>query len=254
MPDSSLELSRLSTDQVAKLDLSEYVVIWPVASLEHHGPHLPLGTDAIILREVVAGVREKLGDSFKGLFLPPLDFGKSPEHLSFPGTVSLQASTLLGIVDDITASIVRFGSKRFAILNSHGGNTGLLQAESFDLREKYKVKVYTLELWAGKGYEELLTSVFPKLRDLEIHAASLETSLMLFLHPELVGEIPSGNPATRLLNFAPFGWSSNDFGENGVIGDPSHASSKAGEIIYRFAVDRICTLLHSINDQHRINT
>ena len=249
MPENNLELSKLSTDQVSKLDLSKYVVIWPIASLEQHGPHLPLGTDAIILREVVAGIREKLGDSFQALFLPPLELGKSPEHLSFPGTISLQASTLLGIADDIAASIVRFGSTRFVILNSHGGNSSLLQAESFDLRQKYGVKVYVLDLWTGKGYEELLASVFPNLHDLEVHAASLETSLMLFLHPELVGRIPSGNPAGRLLDTTPYGWGSSDFGVNGVIGDPSHASSKSGEVIYRFGVDRICTLLHSIHDQ-----
>jgi creatinine amidohydrolase len=249
MPKHSLELNKLSTDQVSKLDVSKYVVVWPVSSLEQHGPHLPLGTDALILRAIVAGVTEKLGDGFKGLFLPAIELGKSPEHLSFPGTVSLQASTLLGIADDITASIAKFGSKRLAILNSHGGNSSLLQAQSFDLRQKYGVKVYVLDLWTGNGYEEMLARVFPDLQDMEVHAASLETSLMLFLYPELVGEIPNGNSAGRLLSNTSFGWNSKDFGENGVIGDPSYASSKAGEEIYHFGVDRIYNLLNYISEQ-----
>ena len=100
MTEKALALHELTTAQVSNMEPSEWLVVWPIASLEQHGPHLPLGTDAIILGEVVRRVRRRLRAGSRVLFLPMLHFGKSPEHLGFPGTISLSASTLLGVVDE----------------------------------------------------------------------------------------------------------------------------------------------------------
>lgn len=246
MPEKNLELNHLSTTKVSQFDLSNYLIVWPVSSTEQHGPHLPLGTDAMILGAVVDGVLADLDEGFKGLFLPTLKIGKSPEHLSFPGTVSFRSSTMLAMFDDVVSSLQRHGSKTFVFLNSHGGNSSLIDAAGYDLRDKYGVKTYHLFLWTGKEYEELLKRLFPALQDLEIHAASHETSLMLYLHPELVGEIPPANPASPVIGSIPYGWRSLDFGQSGVIGDPSFASAQAGEALYHFAVKNVCDKLHSI--------
>ncbi len=242
-----LALGELSTDKIAQLDRGNQIVLWPVASLEQHGPHLPLGTDAIILNDIVEGVRERLGEDFSGFVLPQMSFGKSPEHLGFPGTVSMQATTLLAVADDMVASLAKHQFTTFVFLNGHGGNSALLQAASFDLRYKYGVKIYCVDLWTGNGFDALLKQAFPKLNDSEVHAASLETSVMLFLHPGLVGKIPSGNAANNLLGTDPWGWSSQDFGENGIIGDPSHASAQSGEALYNYAVNRICEMLRDLS-------
>jgi len=246
MPGKALDISLLTTNKISSLDPAEYLIIWPVASLEQHGPHLPLGTDAILLSAVVDGVREKLGEDFKGLFLPIERLGKSPEHVSFPGTISLQSSTLLAIASDIVSSLSRHGFKSFVFLNSHGGNISILDAVSYDLREIYGVKVYPLFLWKGNNYDVLLKRVFPDMHDLEIHAASLETSVMMYLYPELVGEIPPANPAAKIIGSIPFGWNSLDFGKSGVIGDPSFATAQAGKELFQFAVDDVCNILRSI--------
>jgi len=242
----ALELSLLSTDYISKLDLSKYLIIWPIASIEQHGPHLPLGTDSILLNSIVNGVLEKLDEDFKGLFLPIMSYGKSPEHLAFPGTVSLQSTTILALIEDVVSSLAIHGAREFVFLNGHGGNCGILDSITFDLRHKYGVKAYHLFVWEGKNIDELSSHFFPNLQELEIHAASIETSLMLFLYPELVGDIPDGNSTRKVLEPISYGWSSLDFGSNGVIGDPEYASVQAGKEIYHFTVESVCEKLSSI--------
>jgi len=72
MVEKALALQELTTVAVSNLQLANWLVVWPIASLEQHGPHLPLGTDAIVLDGVVDGVRERLGTGFPALFLPPM--------------------------------------------------------------------------------------------------------------------------------------------------------------------------------------
>lgn len=242
-------LNELTTKQVSNLDPTNCIAIWPVSSLEQHGPHLPLGTDAIILENIVEKIREKLEENFNGFFLPQMNYGKSPEHLMYPGTISIQATTLLAVADDVVASLSKHGFKRFVFLNSHGGNTALLEAASFDLRYKYDAKILNLYLFDGNDFNSFLSQLFPNLKEIEIHAASLETSVMLYLRPELVGKIPQGNPAEQLLSLGPWGWATSDFGANGVIGDPSYASAEIGEVLVNYAVNRVCEILYKLEDQ-----
>lgn len=249
MGNKALRMNELTSNQVKALNPATCTVIWPVSSLEQHGPHLPLGTDAIILENVVEKIREKLGSDSKEIFLPQMNYGKSPEHLMFPGTVSFQATTLIAMADDLVSSLTKHGFKRFVFLNSHGGNTALLDGVSFDLRYKYDAKILNLYLFEGSGITALLQQLFPDLKDIEIHAASLETSVMLYLRPELVGKIPQGNFAEKLIGLGSWGWATTDFGANGVIGDPSYASAKIGEVLVNYAVDRACEFFHKFEDQ-----
>jgi creatinine amidohydrolase/Fe(II)-dependent formamide hydrolase-like protein len=70
---------------------------------------------------------------------------------------------------------------------------------------------------------------------------------MQFIHPELVGEIPSANH-TSAIETTPYGWNSLDFGDSGVIGDPTYATPQAGEEFYHFAVNNVCDTLNSISN------
>ena len=133
------------------------MVVWPVAALEQHGPHLPLGTDALVLDAIIAGCREGLGKDFNGLFLPTLSYGKSPEHMNFAGTVSLRAETLLAMAVDVVSSLARHGFKDFVFFNGHGGNAALLQSYAFDLRDRFDVRVYNLDLWGGGFFNGIIS-------------------------------------------------------------------------------------------------
>jgi creatinine amidohydrolase len=247
-----LELAQLRTSDLASLTASDWLVIWPVAALEQHGPHLPLGTDAIVLDAVVRQLSSVL-TGVKALLLPGLPLGKSPEHLGYPGTISLRAGTLLAIAEDIVASCARHGFKRFVFLNGHGGNTALLQAVSPDLRYKYGVQIYHIDLWASPFFDDMIEKFFPQLIGCEVHAGSVETSLLLHLRPDLVEPLASRPSADALpsevaqrLASVPCGWLAEDFGPSGVIGDPSQASADAGAAIFEAAVEQVCRLISHI--------
>ncbi|MEM2914175.1 MAG: creatininase family protein, partial [Candidatus Bathyarchaeia archaeon] len=93
--------------------------ILPIGSIEQHGPHLPLGTDWMIVEEIARKVAEKLGNCY---LLPAIPYGNSQEHLDFPGTVTLKPSTLAQVVRDIVMSLYLNGLKKIIIIQGHGGN------------------------------------------------------------------------------------------------------------------------------------
>lgn len=249
MAKKALAFQEISSSAAAQIAAQGGMVIWPVAALEQHGPHLPLGTDALVLDALIAGCREELGDTFRGVFLPPLNYGKSPEHIHFAGTVSLQAATLLAVADDVVTSLARHGFRHFVFFNGHGGNAALLQSFAFDLRAKYDVYVYNLDLWGGGFFRSIIAEYFPTLTAKEVHAASVETALIQYLYPHLVGEIPAGPQSMKFDGSLPQGWLAEDYHPSGVIGDPSLANASLGEKIYRDAVERASHLLRDLEAQ-----
>ena len=172
------------------VDKEKTVVLLPIAAIEQHGPHLPVGTDSIILegllQEFVKTQQGTFGDS-NVVIAPQLYVGKSNEHLGFCGTMTLTAKTLYDVIDELTDSIVKSGFKRIILTNSHGGNTDLLNLASRDLRIKYGVEVYVFDWWFTDFWQDLLKDVKESDSPYGVfHACELETSLMLKLQPESV--------------------------------------------------------------------
>lgn len=94
------------------------LAVLPIGSFEQHGPHLPLATDTLIAVAVADGISRR----YQALQLPPLTFSCSHEHADFAGTVSVSATTLAAIVNDIARSLERQAIRRLLIVNGHGGN------------------------------------------------------------------------------------------------------------------------------------
>jgi len=246
----ALSLQDLSTAQVAQLNPAEWLVIWPIGSLEQHGPHLPLGTDTFVLDGIVQQARLELGREFRGLFIPTMTIGKSPEHLDFVGTLSFKQETLLGMATDIVHSLAQHKFSRFVFLNGHGGNTYLLQDLAYELRQRYRVGAYTLEVWSPDFFNRVFAKVFPTLEEKDGHAGVVETSVMLYLYPELVGPLPKGYYPAEFDKPVPYGWLSSDYNTKGVFGDPSRADREAGKAIFDLAVAETCKLLQEIYDSN----
>ena len=115
-------LTALSTTEVGALDGGNTTVAIVIASIEQHGPHLPLLTDSIIGQ---TNLNRALGRTPAGLplfTLPTLCYGKSNEHNSFPGTFALRATTMMDVLRDIGAGIKRAGLHKLVFINGHGGN------------------------------------------------------------------------------------------------------------------------------------
>jgi len=180
----------------------EPVILLPCGALEQHGPHLPLGVDALLSTAIATEVA-RLVD---GLVAHPLTYGYKSMPRSgggpfFPGTVNLDGSTLSAIVRDIIRELAWHGARRICLIDGHYENQWFL-TEGIDLALREipndLLKVVRLEYWDFVD-DATLESVFPEGFPgfaLE-HAAVLETSLMLHLYPHLVRTdlIPDHPPA-----------------------------------------------------------
>jgi len=187
---------------------SQAIVFIPCGALEQHGPHLPLGTDALLSTALAQSVAEQV----KGLVAPTFSYGyksqpKSGGGQHFPGTTSLDGNSLSQMLRDVVRELARQGATKIVVVDGHYENQWFL-TEGIDLAlrdvgSSASLQVMRLEYW-DFFTEAVLERVFPEGFPgyaLE-HAAVMETSLMLHYHPDLVrlDLIPDDKPA----NFPPY--------------------------------------------------
>ncbi|TDN00083.1 creatininase, partial [Lactobacillus crispatus] len=98
------------------------IAILPIAAIEQHGPHLPVGVDAAVNRGMLAALIDRLPGDLDIRILPVQEVGKSNEHLRMPGTLTLPAATLIEAWTELGLSVARAGLRKLVIVNSHGGN------------------------------------------------------------------------------------------------------------------------------------
>lgn len=240
------------------LDRGKSVVLLPIAAIEQHGPHLPVGTDTLILRGLLqAFQKEKTYDGENVLIAPQLCIGKSNEHMGFCGTLTLTAKTLYDALDEIVSAIVQSGFKKIILTNSHGGNTDLLNLISRDLRIKYGVEVFVFDWWFTDFWQDLLKDLKQSESPYGVfHACELETSLMLYLQPSSVrmdraqDETPDAMFAddhfVTLYGPVNMGWKTRDVTHSGVIGSPTFATAAKGEKMLHYAVDKLAEIVAEV--------
>src|SRR5258708_6326664 len=173
----------LTTEDFAVLDPARQVAILPVAAVEQHGPHLPLGTDAAINTGIVARAVALMPMDTPVLVLPLIQVGLSPEHRDFPGTLTLSPETLLRLVIEIAESVARAGLRKIILFNSHGGQPAVLDLAAQQLRTANAMMAVVAHSWRMMRPAEFFP---PAEREAGIHAGANETSLLLHLHPGLV--------------------------------------------------------------------
>jgi creatinine amidohydrolase len=239
-----VELLELHWPDVAALDRTTPIVI-PVAALEQHGLHMPVFTDSLLLGEVLRRAKEQRGD--RVLFTPLMWLGNSHHHLDFPGTMSASPRVYLDLIIDMVENFIFHNFQRLIVLNGHGGNIVPAQQALFEVRQKYRARNDLLLL--STTYWTLGSKPnqsHPGLRQTEMgHACEWETSMMLRLRPELVGElkdlpeVPPGRPFTP----AHRAWITKDRTEPGHIGNPAHATAEKGEVLFQtFSADVVALL------------
>lgn len=231
-------LPYLTTAEIAALPRkAETVVLQPIAAIEQHGPHLPLVVDTAIVCGVLGRALERLDAGVPALCLPPLCYGKSNEHVGFPGTITLTAQTLLATLAEVCDSLYASGFRKVALVNGHGGQPQVVEIAARDAHERHRdLEVFPLFVWR---VPHCAAELFPaKENELGIHAGAAETALMLALAPETVrmeravAEYPRGLPEASMLSMEgrrPFAWLTRELSASGVLGDPTLASAEKGE-------------------------
>jgi creatinine amidohydrolase len=186
----SQRLTHLSWPAYVRIAGAGGTVVLPAGAVEQHGPHLPLLTDALLARTLAQRLCGRLGCHF----VEPLLYGTRSDPFSgggeaFPGTLSLSPESFLALAHQLLTRLAQDGFRRFVLLNAHFENAPLLREAARRLtasRDDCKVLLCS---WWDLLPPERLKKISPKElpgMDLE-HAAFLETSLMLHLHPDLVG-------------------------------------------------------------------
>jgi creatinine amidohydrolase len=223
------------TDVDSLPDKENTVIVLPVGAIEQHGPHLPCSVDTVISSGVMGRALEKLPAEIRAFGLAPITYGKSDEHLHFPGTMTLTGPTLLAMVTEIGESVYRAGFRKLLFANGHGGQPQVLEMAARELRIRHgdflvvPHHVSRLPNSSGKYISE-------KEKKLAMHAGHSETALMLALAPDTVymdravANFPPPFPSKLL---SPDGrpacaWTARDFGPTGIIGDPNGATREQG--------------------------
>lgn len=222
-------------------------VVFPVAALEQHGHHMPLFTDSLLCAEVVRRVAERPRFRDSVIFAPLQWLGNSDHHLDFPGTLSAPPRVYIDLLNGLTENFLQHGFKRLVLINGHGGNDVPGKQAVFETRQRHRSRPDLLLLFAT--YWHLATPTDAALTQSEMgHACEWETSMMLRLRPDLVGdlsrvaEVPFGNPFLP----ASRGWVMPDRSEPGHVGNPGAATAEKGEHLFNTFAGGFADLLDRV--------
>jgi creatinine amidohydrolase len=245
----------MATTDFDSPDVERWIAVLPVAAVEQHGPHLPLGTDALILQGYLDAVMCLLPPELPVTFLPAQWVGVSPEHENFPGTLSISPEMAIALWTSLGDGLALAGIRKLVIANAHGGNVPVMDSVARRLRKKHGMLV-VMASFHRFGYPDMLFD--PDELHYGIHGGAVETSLMLHLHPELVRMekaedfLPKSVAIERkflqLRTNHPvgFGWMSEDLHPSGAMGNATQASSEAGRQALLHGVASFVDLLHDV--------
>lgn len=249
--------SEMTWPEIREAIGEERVVLLPVGAIEQHGHHLPVDSDSLIAEEICRRAAAEMPD--RAIVAPTIAYGFNPNHMDFPGTITIGIQTLVNYGIDVCKSIAYHGFSRILIVNGHGGNISALDVVA---------KVVTLETGAFVAMVSHFTIEPVKRAVLEtkespsgggmVHADEYETSVYLAIRPEAVQMDKAvrelGLPPSRYFWIDQFSGGENitsasfmepwsTFSESGVLGDPTVASKEKGERYVAEAVNGLVALV-----------
>lgn len=244
-----MQLAEMNWPAVAALDRNTPVVI-PTAALEQHGHHLPVFTDSMLVGEITCRAEAQLADRL--LLVPVMWLGNSEHHMDFAGTMSASPRTYLDLVTDLIENFIVHGFSRIVIVNGHGGNNVPGQQAIFEVRQRHRERDDLLLLfspyWALGSRPE---QIDPNIEQTAMgHACEWETSMILALAPQLVGDYKNAAPLSPAGAFDPASraWTTHDRTATGHIGNPAIATAEKGETLLKLFTQDVVNLLRRVID------
>ena len=246
----------MTWQEVAGAETGRWIAVLPLAAVEQHGPHLPLGVDTFIGEAYLARVEKILPDDLPVTFLPVQRIGVSVEHLSYPGTLTFSAATAIAAWTELGDSLARAGVRKLVLVTSHGGNVAAMEIVARDLRARHGMLAVTVG-WHRFGYPDGAFTAEEKKHG--IHGGDIETSLMLAAKPGTVRMDKATNavPLTVALakefkwlgayRPAGFAWMTQDLHPGGSLGDATLATPEKGDASLDHGAKAFVELLQEID-------
>ncbi|WP_199086805.1 creatininase family protein [Bosea sp. ASV33] len=237
----------LTAEELRAKAATDAIVVLPVASIEQHGPHLPVGVDTILCSGVCKAAAER-ADDVDVVVAPTLWCGMAEHHMAFGGTFTFDIPSYRAVLLSLLKSIERHGFHRVLIVNGHGGNIAALTAFLPDFARETRLHV------EATTYFMLAEAAFPPLLEDQKsvqHACEVETSMMMVLAPGSVRE-PRLAEAFGALNGLPGRptvsrhRSFQEMTETGVIGDARRATPAKGQACLEACADALAGLLREM--------
>jgi creatinine amidohydrolase len=207
-------------------------LIIPIGTCEQHGRHLPLGTDSILAERL----SHDLSAEFGVAVAPTLNYGVNVNtEQAYAGTASFRRKTLHRALNDVLADWEGHGFEEFILITAHFHDPHL-DAVTTVVTEHARVRVVDLQ--------SVRIRQFLEKQDRPEHAGEVETSVMLYIAPELVlqdeiHDYPLDEKQVRryLRGRMP----KPPPGCEGAIGHPSAATAQKGKEIYQYVLEKIRT-------------
>jgi creatinine amidohydrolase/Fe(II)-dependent formamide hydrolase-like protein/7-cyano-7-deazaguanine synthase in queuosine biosynthesis len=227
------------------------IALLPVGSIEQHGPHLPLDTDAFDAEYLARRVAQACSQP-KPLVLPLIPFGVSYHHEGFKGTISISNDTLSQLVYEIGMSIAKNGITKLVIINAHGGNSPALNHAAQMINRDARIFAC---VDTGETSDVDISKLIETPND--VHAGEFETSTSLAVRPHLVRTDKAGKKvpkfSSRYLNFSSkraVSWYAHTkkISPTGVMGDPTKASAEKGKRIWEIMIAHLVAFVEDLKN------
>lgn len=269
----SLSFPSYCLGDLSCVDIKEYLkhsdtILIPKASLEQHGPHLPLYCDSIHATQVARRAGEQAGI----LYTPTLFLGYSPQHLKEPGqgtgSITLRAETYLNLIYDMGRSLIHHGFNRLVFVNGHGSNIKVIDPVLRRLRNETGALIVYYKPYAER-YLGMISDLLegPAEETPGWHAGEFETSLCLCNNHKLVRMDRAVADRAHAPKWLGPAWKKNDgmpdcdfqgyqyfnfpfdhqeFTDSGVMGNPFRGAAYKGEIAFKRYANHLIDAVHEL--------
>lgn len=234
------------TQPEAERRLARGTAVLVTGSVEQHGGHLPLGTDAY----AALTVAERVARRIDAPVLPLSPVGVAPYHLPWRGSLSLRPETFINLLVDVCDGLSAAGVTRVIIVNWHEGNTPSIRLGADEVQRRLPVRVVVVE-------SHIITnSLFPEEMEFT-HAGAMETAAVLAHRPDLVhldrlrpgSDVDAGNAGHALFRRRDIFPVLRDFREvasAGWYGSPQAITQERAEEIFQAVADYVVEGLDSV--------